>query len=76
MKTALIFMRRWLALYKMRSIEITLQGAVDTLPNIRCTETRLRMALAIRRMRNELSKARAHYTSLLPVGERRVWDLA
>jgi hypothetical protein len=73
MSTAIV---RGLAYYRMRSIEITLQGAVDTLPNVRCTETRLRMQLAIRGMRRDLCAARAHYTSLLPAGQRRVWDLA
>lgn len=68
--------KRWLAYYRMRPLEINLAGAVETLPHVRCIETRLRMLLAIRRMQHELSKARAHYTSLLPVGERRVWDLA
>ena len=65
-----------LAYYRMRSIEITLQGAVDTLPNVRCTETRTRMLLAICGMRRDLCAARAHYTSLLQVDERRVWDIA
>ncbi len=74
--TALTTLRRWWAHYRMRSIEITLQGAVDTMPHVRCTETRLRMLLAIRRMSHDLSRARAHYTSLLPVGERKVWDVA
>lgn len=68
--------KRWLAYYRMRSLEINLAGAVETLPHVRCIETRLRMLLAIRRMQHELSRARAHYTSLLPVGERRVWDVA
>ena len=76
LKTAPTALRRWWALYKVRSIEITLQGAVDTLPRVTCTETRLRMLLAIRGMRRDLCAARAHYTSLLPAGERRVWDLA
>jgi hypothetical protein len=76
LKSASTAMRRWLAFYQMRSLEINLDGAIEILPNVRCTETRLRMILAIRRMQHDLSKARAHYTSLLPVGERRVWDLA
>jgi len=67
---------RGLAYYRMRSIEINLQGAVDTLPDVRCAETRLRMLLSIRGMRRDLCAARAHYTSLLPAGQRRVWDLA
>jgi hypothetical protein len=75
-KRTITVIRRSAAWYAMRSLEINLAGAVDTLQHVRCTETRLAMILAIRRMRNDLSKARAHYTSLLPVGERRVWDLA
>lgn len=76
LKTALTALMRWAAYCRMRSLEITLAGAVDTLPHVRCTETRLRMLLAIRGMRRDLCAARAHYTSLLPAGERRVWDLA
>jgi hypothetical protein len=47
--------KRWLAYYRMRSLEINLAGAVETLPHVRCIETRLRMLLAIRRMQHELS---------------------
>lgn len=76
LKTAFSALLRWAAYYRMRSLEITLAGAIETLPHIGCTETRLRMLLAIRGMRRDLCAARAHYTSLLPAGERRVWDLA
>ena len=50
-----IRIKRWLAYYRMRSLEINLAGAVETLPHVRCIETRLRMLLAIRRMQHELS---------------------
>jgi hypothetical protein len=76
LKSASIALLRWWAFYQMRSLEITLAGAVDTLQHVRCTETRLAMLLAIRGMRRDLCAARARYTSLLPVGQRRVWDLA
>jgi hypothetical protein len=76
LKPALTALRRWLAYYRMRCIEINLAGAVETLPHVRCIETCLAMQIAIRRMSRELCKARAHYTSLLPVGERRVWEVA
>jgi hypothetical protein len=76
LKTTLTALLRWTAYYRMRSIEINLAGAVETLPHVRCVETRFAMQIAIRRMIRELCKARAHYTNLLPVGERRVWDMA
>lgn len=76
LKTALTALRRWWAFYCMFCIEINLAGTVDKLQHIRCIETRLAMQLSIRRQRRELCRARAHYTSLLPAGERRVWDLA
>jgi hypothetical protein len=75
-KTAITVVRRSAAWYAMRSLEINLAGAVDTLQHVRCTETRLAKILAIRSMRNELSKARAHYNSFSKPGVVRVWDLA
>ena len=74
--TALTAIRRAAAWYAMRSIEINLAGAVETLQHVKDVDTRLAMQLAIRGMSRDLCKARARYTSLLPVGERRVWDLA
>ena len=74
--TALTAIRRAAAFYTMRSLEINLAGAVDTLQHVNDVNTRLAMQLAIRGMSRDLCKARARYTSLLPVGERRIWDLA
>lgn len=62
--------------YRMRSIEITLSGAYDTLPLVRDELTRARMQLAIREMSLALCKARADYVALLPAGRRIVWDIA
>lgn len=75
-KTALTAIKRWLALYRMRSIEINLAGAIDTLPLVRDQLTRERMQISIREMSLALCKARADYTALLPAGQRIVWDIA
>jgi len=75
-KTASTAIRRWLALYRMRSIEINLCGAYDTLPMVRDELTRQRMQLAIREMSLALCKARADYIALLPAGQRVVLDIA
>ena len=76
LKTALTALKRWLSLYRMRSIEINLSGAIDTLPLVRDQLTRQRMQLAIREMSIALCKARADYVALLPAGQRIVWDIA
>lgn len=76
LKTASTAIRRWLALYRMRSIEINLDGALEALPYIRCEITRDRMQIAIREMRIALCRARADYIALLPAGQRLVWDIA
>ncbi len=75
-KTASTAIKRWLALYQLRSIEITLAGALDTLPSVRCQHTRSEMQLAIAAMRRELAAARARYIALLPPGQRITWELA
>ena len=76
LKTALTALKRWLSLYRMRSIEINLSGAIDTLPLVRDELTRQRMQLAICEMSIALCKARADYVALLPAGQRIVWDIA
>lgn len=75
-KTALTAIRRAAAHYRMRSIEINLAGATETLPYIADPLTRERMKLAIREMSLALCKARAEYIALLPAGRRMVFDIA
>lgn len=75
-KTASTALKRWLAHYRMRCLEINLAGMVETLQHVRCTETRLRMLLAIPTASRELCRARAEYQATLPPGRRIVWDLA
>lgn len=74
--STLTTLRRWAAHYRMRSLETTLSGAVDSFPHVRDPLTRERMKLSIRELRRELCKARADYIALLPAGKRIVWDLA
>lgn len=76
LKTAWTALRRAAAAYRMRSIEINLAGAIDTLPHVADPLTRERMKLAIREMSLALCKARADYIALLPAGQRMTFDIA
>ena len=75
-KSALTAVRRAAAWYQMRSLEINLHGAVESLPYIRDPDTYAAMQVAIRAMSKELCRARSHYTSFLPPGRRIVWESA
>lgn len=76
MKTILTLIRRAIAWHQMRSIEINLAVAIDCLPYIRDEDTLQHMRLAIKRMSKELCKARGHYQSFLPPGDRHIWEVA
>lgn len=76
MKKLIQALRRNWAYWTMRSIEINLAGMVDTLPFVRCELTRQAMRLQIKAVSRDLCKARAHYQSFLPVGQRRTWVVA
>jgi len=76
MKKLIRAVRQYWAYWKMRSIETNLAGMIDTLPLVRCELTRQAMQLQIKAVSLELCKARAHYQSLLPVGQRRTWTMA
>lgn len=76
LKTVLTAIRRSAAHYRMRSIEINLAGAVETLPHVKDPLTRERMRLAIKEMSRSLCKARAEYIALLPAGSRITFDIA
>lgn len=75
-KTASTAVLRGVAYWKMRSVEINLAGAVDTLPYIKDADTLDAMRLSIRMMSKELCRARANYQRFLPPGERHTWDVA
>lgn len=75
-KSLLTAIKRAAAHYRMRSIEINLAGAIETLPHVNDPLTRERMRLAIREMSRSLCKARAEYIALLPAGSRMTFDIA
>ena len=76
LKSALTAIRRSAAHYRMRSIEINLAGAVETLRHVNDPLTHEHMRLAIREMSRSLCKARAEYIALLPAGRRITFDIA
>lgn len=75
-KSALTAVRRAIAYWQMRSIEINLAAAIDVLPYINDADTRDHMQISIKRMSRELCHARGYYQSFLPPGERQVWRIA
>lgn len=75
MKRPLNAVLRSVAWFQMRSLETTLQGKLDIIHDITDRETKAAMRASIRQLRKDLAKARAKYQSLLPVGERHVWNL-
>lgn len=68
--------RRALALFKARSLEIELQGQNDAMQSVSCPETRIAISLARQQTRRALVAARASYLALLPSGNRRTWEVA
>ena len=75
-KRASTAVRRFAAYYEMRSIEINLAGAIDTLPYVRDAHTRESMALSIKAMSLELCRARGKWIATLPPGKRCTWQVA
>lgn len=76
LKTALTATARTLAYWRMRSIEINLAGAIDSLPYVKDQDTLASMHLSIKVMSKELCRARAHYQSFLKPGKRLTWSVA
>ena len=76
LKSALTAIRRAAAYWRVRSLEINLQGALDVLPHVRDRDTRDAMTLSINRMRKELVRARGDYQATLPPGRRVTWSVA
>lgn len=69
-------LRRLLALFKVRSLEIRLHDQNEALLAVRDTDTRIEISISKRRTQRELANARARYTELLPVGVRETWRTA
>lgn len=68
--------RRAIARYKIRSLEIELQGQTDAIAAVRDMDLNARISAARRITRRDLAKARADYIAMLPPGERRTWSAA
>jgi len=76
MKRPLNVVLRSVAKFQMRSLEISLQGKLDTLPYVTDEATLASMRVTIRQLQKDLAKARSRYQSFLPVGDRFVWEVA
>ena len=68
--------RRAFAAFKVRSLEIQLQGMHDVMQMPIDEETRITVSLARQQVRHDLTAARANYIQLLPPGQRRTWSTA
>lgn len=69
-------LRRLVAGYRVRTLEIELQGQTDALAAVRDVDLHMRIAAARRITKRDLAKARADYNALLPPGTRRTWSAA
>jgi hypothetical protein len=69
-------LKRWIALYQMRSAERALHDAYRTLDDTTDPETRDVVMINIHRLSRELCRTRAHYQSFLPAGRRIVFERA
>ena len=62
--------------FQIRSLEITLDGQCQALETVRDPITRRRIEAAREDVRRDLTKTRAKYIALLPVGQRTTWNMA
>jgi hypothetical protein len=69
-------LKRWIAIYQMRSAERALHDAYRTLDDTTDPETRDVVMISIHRLSRELCRTRAHYQSFLPAGRRIVFERA
>ncbi len=76
MKRPLNAVLRSVAKFQMRSLEISLQGKLDTIPYVTDEATLACMRTSIRQLQIDLAKARSRYQSFLPAGERFIWEVA
>lgn len=76
MKNLCISLRRGLVMFQIRALETTLAGQNEVLDQVTDKTARRRIEAAREEARNELVKARSAYNALLPVGKRRIWDVA
>lgn len=76
MKTLINTICRFAALLQVVSLQISLQGKLDALSCVSDPAARAAMRITTEQLRSELAKARAHYVSLMPPGQRIVWRTA
>lgn len=69
-------LKRWIAIYQMRSAERALHDAYRTLDYITNPEARDKAMINIHMLSRELCRTRAHYQSFLPDGKRLVFEQA
>lgn len=69
-------LRRALALRRIRSLEIQLDGMNESMQIVECPQTRLAISQARINLRRDLTQARATYLALFPPGVRRTWSTA
>lgn len=70
------FIARLLAYWRMRSIEIELEGKLERLAETLDPISRITQKERIQILRERLSQARSDYLSLFPPGERMTWSNA
>ena len=70
------FITRLLAYWRMRSIEIELEGKLERLAETPDPISRITQKERIQILRERLSQARSDYLSLFPPGERMTWSNA
>ena len=76
MKTLINLIRRAFAKSRICSLELRLADQSSALRTARTQEAFLTIYMARAETQKALAAARAHYNSLLPVGERKTWRLA
>lgn len=76
MKRIFKFIRRAIAFWLMRELEIQLHDQKLCLAMLKDGLARESLKLAICRTAGELVEARANYLVLLPIGERMTWGQA
>lgn len=72
----LYYLRRGIALFRVRSLEIRLHDMNEAMQCVEDEETRIAIILARAQVRRDLAAARNEYLSLLPAGKRRTWQSA
>lgn len=70
------FLARLVAYWRMRSLEIELEGKLERLAETPDPIARIGQKERIQKLRERLSQARSDYLSLFPPGERMTWSNA